>query len=166
MGLKLLKRIENIKSYKSGKLKEEYSDFFSKYSTYEGYLNRLEDLADKYDFVSNTFDDGSMEGRIIPVSRVSSDNTKKPNQFMFTGLMHGREFIGGEVCMGVLEKICSEQNKEILENAELYFIPVVNPDALVRNIETVKSGSRYGVLQRQNANGIDLNRNFKDEFRN
>ncbi|MBR9683691.1 zinc carboxypeptidase, partial [Candidatus Woesearchaeota archaeon] len=165
------KGIGAIVSYLFGSLKKEYSDFFDKYHPYEGsrgYLQILEFIAERNsDLVSIEEPGISTEGRQIPVVRLSSDHYNKPNKIMITGMIHGREFISGEVCLGILENMLCEQVAKvdnILADTEVYFLPVLNPDAFVQNIKKIKQGKRFGKLTRQNANGVDLNRNFGDNF--
>ncbi len=88
-------------------------------------------------------------------------------KFLFTGLIHAREFIAGEVCLGILERMLQEYQKgdnDILDKAIFYFAPVLNPDGFSKNIAIVKSGRYFDALVRKNAREVDLNRNFPDHF--
>ncbi len=73
-------------------------------------------------------------------------------ELLFAGAMHGNEQISCGIILKFVEDILqgysnSSVIKNIVDNNELHFIPVINPYGLLKD-------SRY------NANGVDLNRNF------
>jgi hypothetical protein len=112
------------------------------------------------------------EGRPIYWVRISDnpdvDQPLKP-QMLTTSVHHARE--PGSLSSNIfylwylLENYTTDPHiKEIIDNTELYFIPVVNPDGYLRNISTDPAG---GGLWRKNMRdnmdgtfGVDLNRNY------
>ncbi len=72
--------------------------------------------------------------------------------------IHGLEYIGSQVAMGVLQNNPPVEILELRKEAELWVIPCLNPDGYARTWEQHGQGS---VAQlRSNARGVDLNRNF------
>lgn len=92
---------------------------------------------------------------------------------LYTGMTHSREVSSMMNLIYfmwyVLENYATDSNvKNLVDNRELYFIPVANPDGLLWNEERSPGG---GGLQRKNLNpsantgnhvlrGVDLNRNY------
>jgi carboxypeptidase T len=114
----------------------------------------------------------TIEGRPIYWLRISNNPTvsqpTKP-QILYTSLHHARE--PGGITSNIfylwylLEHYNSDlQIKAIIDNAELYFIPCINPDGYLYNISTYPvGGGMWRKNRRFNANatyGVDLNRNY------
>lgn len=114
----------------------------------------------------------SIEGRPIYWVRISNNpDTTQPlkPQMLTTSVHHARE--PGSLSSNIyylwylLENYATDpQIKKIIDNTELYFVPVVNPDGYLRNITTDPAG---GGLWRKNLRnnldgtyGVDLNRNY------
>lgn len=114
----------------------------------------------------------TIEGRPIYWVRISNNpDTAQPlrPQMLTTSIHHARE--PGSLSSNIyylwylLENYATNpQIKKIIDNTELYFVPVVNPDGYLRNITTDPSG---GGLWRKNLRnnldgtyGVDLNRNY------
>ncbi len=114
----------------------------------------------------------SIEGRPIYWVRISNNPTveqpAKP-QMLVTALHHARE--PGSISATIfymwylLENYGTDARiKAIIDNAELYFVPCVNPDGYLYNIATSPAG---GGMVRKNmrlngdgTHGVDLNRNY------
>lgn len=166
----MLQGLETIISYLRGELQEEYSDFFNKYhSLYgpHGYCEALANLQRQNpEIIQLSFPPASVQRRPIPIAKLSASRSSKAPAFLITGMIHAREFISGEVCLGVLESLISDyrDGDKTLKEASWYFLPVINPDGFVRNVELIDAGKRFGSLQRKNMDGVDLNRNFDDNF--
>lgn len=115
------------------------------------------------------------EGRDIWYVKISDnpDTDETEPESLITGMLHSREAVAQinviYYMWYLLENYATDPSiKTLVDNAELYFIPVVNPDGLARN-ETIAPGG--GGMQRKNRNpnacptgfatsGVDLNRNF------
>ncbi|MFP4844647.1 M14 family zinc carboxypeptidase [Winogradskyella sp. PE311] len=111
--------------------------------------------------------------RITGNESTTSEGTKP--QLLFTSMIHSREVSALMGNMYFMWYLIENYNtdpaiQELVDNNELYFIPVVNPDGLRWNEHVSSSG---GAMQRKNLRpntggtgntsvnrGVDLNRNF------
>ncbi|RYH72183.1 hypothetical protein EVU94_14045, partial [Flavobacteriaceae bacterium 144Ye] len=108
--------------------------------------------------------------RITGNQSISPEGSKP--QMLFTSMIHSREVSALMNNMFFMWYIIENYNtddaiKELVDNNELYFVPVVNPDGLRWNETLSPSG---GGMQRKNLRpntggtgtnrGVDLNRNF------
>ncbi|MGZ9675241.1 M14 family zinc carboxypeptidase [Flavobacterium sp. GNP001] len=137
----------------------------------------------------NEFDNGGVyqkwPGQTIYFVRISDNpdvvEANEPES-MYSGMTHSREVSSLMNLMYymwyVLENYSTDPGiKNLVDNHQMYFIPVVNPDGLKWNEQIAPSG---GGLQRKNLNptantgnnnarGVDINRNFNyfwgDNFR-
>ncbi len=50
--------------------------------------------------------------------------------------------------------------QSVVDNTELYFVPVVNPDGYLYNEKTDPNGGGFWRKNRKNGNGVDNNRNY------
>ncbi|MFC0604288.1 M14 family zinc carboxypeptidase [Winogradskyella pulchriflava] len=107
----------------------------------------------------------------ITGNQSSTPEGTKP-QMLFTSMIHSREVSALMNNIYFMWYLLENYNtdpgiKELVDNNELYFVPVVNPDGLRYNEVTDPSG---GGMQRKNlrpygtttnpSRGVDLNRNF------
>ncbi|HVP36256.1 MAG TPA: M14 family zinc carboxypeptidase [Terriglobales bacterium] len=113
----------------------------------------------------------SLEGRPIWALKISDNPSVKENepQVLYTALIHAREPIGIEILLYFMHYLCQNYNSDstvtyLVNNRELWFIPIINPDGYEWNRQTAPYG--YGMWRknrRPNAGGsygVDLNRNF------
>ena len=96
----------------------------------------------------------SVQGRELFGLRISGNVTVEENEpeLVFWGNIHGDEFASGEVVYDFAKHLCNNYGvlPEVtgwIDSAELWLIPLANPD-----------GHEMGT--RENANGIDLNRDL------
>jgi hypothetical protein len=138
--------------------------------------NRFDELKTLYpDFISERLILGqSYEGRDIWAFKVS-DNPNLPEnepQVLFTGLTHAREPLSMMNLFYFVQKLLEQNEPDsessfILNNRELWFIPVINPDGYAYNELIEPNG---GGMHRKNrfdngcgngtGRGVDLNRNY------
>ena len=113
-------------------------------------MDYLQELSSKNKEISIEIIGKSVQGREIPVlfitgsSRFGSQRAEKPIVMVFCQ-QHGNEPSGKEAALIVARDLVKEKSY-ILKNIDLILIPMVNPDG-------------GEVLQRRNANNMDLNRN-------
>ena len=113
----------------------------------------------------------TIEGRTIYCVRISNtpdQTTNKPKVF-YNALVHAREPMGMQQLIFymwyLLENYSSsDEIKYLVDNLQLYFIPVMNPDGYEFNhTSSPNGGGMWRKNRRDNgggAFGVDLNRNF------
>ena len=115
----------------------------------------------------------SHQGRPIEFMRLTSDVNNYPNnkpKVLFSSIIHARE--PGSLSETIyfmwylLENYgTNDEITFLLDNTELFFVPMVNPDGYIYNVTNDPNG---GGMHRKNMNpnigtttpGVDLNRNF------
>ncbi|MCK5786523.1 MAG: hypothetical protein KAH54_08185, partial [Candidatus Sabulitectum sp.] len=124
------------------------------------------ELAETNDMVDTPTSYGtSFQGRDLQFIRITNAPAGAP-AILFTALTHAREPGSNSVVIDWAQWLTTEYGSDtmatfILNNAQIYIIPIVNPDGYVYN-------SPSGGNQRKNMNfntpvnssGIDLNRNY------
>jgi hypothetical protein len=114
----------------------------------------------------------SLEGRDIWMAKISDNpgsNETEP-EVLYTALHHAREPVGAMQMLFYMWYLLENYDNDpfiqtIVDNTEMYFIPVVNPDGYVYNETTNPNG---GGMWRKNMRdtgdpycpGVDLNRNY------
>lgn len=146
---------------------------FGPYYTYNEAMNEIQNFYNNYpSLVSQPFIVGlTWENRQIKGIKISSNNNQKPVVW-FNSAIHAREPGGVSALLGFANYLLKNYNKNLeikylLDNRDIYIIPVTNPDGYVFN-ETYSSGM-WRKNKRDNNNngtfettydGVDLNRNF------
>ena len=100
----------------------------------------------------------SVQGRELWVMEISDNpgvNEIEP-EFKYVANMHGDETVGRELSLYLIEWLVegygiNSRATNLINNIDIYIMPTMNPDGF-------ENGSRY------NANGVDLNRDFPDQF--
>ena len=146
---------------------------FGPYYTYNEAMSEIQNFYNSYpNLVSQPFIVGlSWENRQIKGIKISSNNNQKPAVW-FNSAIHAREPGGVSALLGFANYLLKNYNKSLevkylLDNRDIYIIPVTNPDGYVFN-EIYPSGM-WRKNKRDNNNngtfettydGVDLNRNF------
>jgi len=112
----------------------------------------------------------SNEGRPIYMVKITnSANTSAKPQASYMAIHHAREPMGMECLIYFMYYLLQNYNtdasvKYLVDNRELYFIPVVNPDGYEYNHATNSTGGGQWRKNRKNNGdgtyGVDLNRNY------
>jgi len=109
----------------------------------------------------------TIEGRPIWMVKISDNpgiDEDEPEIFI-NALIHAREPIGLEASLRYMSYLCDNYGvdpyiTDLVDNREIYFVPVFNPDGYERNRITNPNG---GGMHRKNMNpsgNVDLNRNW------
>ena len=136
---------------------------FSGYGDFEEFFDAL---PAELDLPSEFFTIGeSAGGRPVRGMVLGDRNNGRPG-VLYISLVHGVEFIGGETSLEVIRWFANPENRtqvdRILSRCNVYFLPVLNPDAY--DLAAVQR-RRYSVtFARKNGRGVDLNRNFSVAF--
>lgn len=161
-------------------LRGEVSPHQHAYHTYEQISAELSRLAEAFPDKAEKVSLGkTFEGREIWALRVSSDiknpaTADKPG-LVVTGLHHAREWATSEVPTNVARTTLENYGKDPnatnrVDNAELWFVPVVNPDGFEysRNEDAFWRKNRRPITEtpcgpvKGDVRGVDLNRNYAD----
>jgi hypothetical protein len=134
------------------------------YPTYKQYDSIMHIIANTYPYRCRLDTIGlSVDGRVIYAIKISDNpavDEDKPKVFL-TSTMHGNELCGFVMMMHLAEKLASGGSSDNLiaainEGLEVWINPLSNPDGTYTSGDTITSPTR------DNANYVDLNRNFPD----
>jgi hypothetical protein len=144
------------------------------YFTYQEVLNHLDNMASLFPnliTVKTALPNQTTQGRPVYWVKISDNaNTSEPEpQVLYTAVHHAREPASVSQLIFymyyLLENYNSDQEvKYLVDNSEMYFVPLVNPDGYVRNQTTNPNGGGMWRKNRRNNGdgtyGVDLNRNY------
>ncbi|GJM26754.1 MAG: hypothetical protein DHS20C16_31690 [Phycisphaerae bacterium] len=98
----------------------------------------------------------SVQGRDIWALRISDNMPLEEDEpeFKYVSTMHGDEITGTKMCMMLIDYLLTNygvdpQATNIVDEVDLWIVPLMNPDGYDKASRT-----------RENANGVDLNRDF------
>jgi hypothetical protein len=149
------------------------------YLNYEELLSELDSMHKYYPSLISTkaaIDTfHTLEGRPITFVKISDNVNVDENEpeILYLSLTHAREPMGMQQLVWFMWYLLENYstNSEIaylVNNSELYFIPVVNPDGYVYNHTTNPTGGGMWRKNRRSngggAMGVDLNRNYGYEW--
>ena len=170
---------EDLQRFYESRLTSNYTREFGLgsmggYYTFEEAVQRLDDIHNEYpEYVSEKFSLGqSFEGRDIWAIKLSNNPNQDEDEpeVLFTGMHHAREPMSFMnlyyYIYWLLENYGIDADAtNIIDNREVWFVPIVNPDGYEYNRSIAPNG---GGMQRKNmrntcngsADGIDPNRNY------
>jgi murein tripeptide amidase MpaA len=141
--------------------------------TYDEVIRQLDTMALLHPNLISVRDSigSSIQGRAIWAVRISDNpgvNENEP-EVLYTGLHHAREPEGMMAVIYFMYYLLENYGTDpeatyLVNNREMYFVPVVNPDGYVYNQQTNPNGGGFWRKNRR-ANvggtyGVDLNRNY------
>ena len=146
-------------------------DFTYKYISHDQLENHLRALTSKYSDISRLYHIGeSVEGRKLWVVEISSRPGKHEMlepEFKYIGNMHGDEAAGRQVLLNLIQHLLisyktNNHIRKLVDTTRIHILCSMNPDGF----EAARNHSGYHLFRdgRDNANGVDLNRNFPDPF--
>lgn len=152
------------------------------YLTYQEVLDELDDMRAQFpelisapSNISDFLTEGQPNDAVTPSIgsngikwvRISdnADTDEDEPEVLYTSIHHARE------PMSLMQNIyymwyllenynIDDEIKSIVDNTELYFVPVVNPDGYLHNEFTNPNGGGFWRKNRKNGNGVDNNRNY------
>lgn len=163
--------IEDLDAYVLGVQKKQTKN--EAYYTYNSMESKLKNWSEKYSDICRLESIGKThEGRDIWALKISDNpevNEPEPAALLM-GAHHAREWPSVEVPMATAQKLLeeyssSEEIKSLVDNREIWIVPMVNPDGVVYSMEK----SRYWRKNRRDNGGtfgVDLNRNYGYQWGN
>ncbi|NNK88110.1 MAG: zinc carboxypeptidase, partial [Flavobacteriaceae bacterium] len=156
---------------------------FGGYYTYSQVLQELDDMAALYpnlissranistfttEGTANNGTNPPIGGNTIQWVKISDNpnsNSEGEPQILYTSIHHAREPASLSQLLFYMWYLLENYNSDpevqaIVENTELYFVPVVNPDGYLYNELTAPNGGGLWRKNRKNTNGVDNNRNY------
>ncbi|XP_044763905.1 carboxypeptidase D [Coccinella septempunctata] len=136
------------------------------YSDMEKFMKKFNKT---YANITNMYSIGkTVQGREMWVFVVSSTPFKhvpgKP-EFKYVANMHGNEVVGREILLLLIKYLCErygtdDRITQLLDTTRIHLMPSMNPDGY----EISREGDSSSARGRGNAHGVDLNRNFPDQY--
>lgn len=129
----------------------------------------LRELADRYPSLTRLYSIGkSVQERelwVLEISTTPGAHVPGVPEFKYVANMHGNEVVGKETLLlltkYLLERYGNDERVTRLVNGtRMHFLYSMNPDGY----EVAHEGDRTGAQGRANANNVDLNRNFPDQY--
>ncbi|WP_159092242.1 M14 family metallopeptidase [Aquimarina sp. Aq107] len=152
------------------------------YLTYQEMLDNLDAMRAQYPtlisaradigtFVTNGTPDNSVSpsigGNTIQWVRISDnpDVDENESEILYDAIHHAREPASLSQLIYYMWYLLENYNtdpdiKQIVDNTELYFVPVINPDGYLYNQVTNPNGGGLWRKNRFNTHGVDNNRNY------
>jgi carboxypeptidase T len=143
--------------------------------TYQEFLDELDEMATLYPNLINAKSPISTftthEGRPIHWVRISDNPNvdENENEVMYSAIHHAREPVSLTQTIFYMWYLLENYgtNSEItylLDNTELYFVPMINPDGYIHNEVNTPGGGGMHRKNKRNVGtsnpGVDLNRNY------
>lgn len=125
----------------------------------EDLLAEVHRAADRSQFIETEIIGQSVQGRDIPLVKFGT-NPDSPT-ILFLTQQHGNEVMTTEATLNVIKGLSnnSKHNRELAEEINIFFLPRLNPDGAVGDVNFDTSDHLAGgIATRANANNVDLNR--------
>ncbi|CRK97571.1 CLUMA_CG010957, isoform A [Clunio marinus] len=129
----------------------------------------LKELHETYPKLTNLYSIGkSVENRdlwVIEISKNPGQHVPLIPEFKYIANMHGNEVVGRELMLLLAKYLCENYGidkriTDLIDTTRIHIMPSMNPDGY----EMSTPGDEGGIIGRPNANKIDLNRNFPDQY--
>ncbi len=141
------------------------------FRTYSEAVSFMNNLHSQYPSITKMENIGAgHNGNIIWAMKVSDNVNVEEDEpeVLYTGLTHAREPISMEVCLDFVNWLCTEYGydpdaTDIVDNRQVWIIPIINPDGYEYNRQTNPNGGGMWRKNRRNnggSYGVDNNRNY------
>ena len=141
-----------------------------KHHNYEQMTWYLKKFALEYPQITKLYSIGySVQNRKLWAMKISSNPEQHDPgepEFKLVGNIHGNEFVGREMLLRLIKHLCENYGKneeitKLVDTTGIHILPSLNPDGY--ELASVK-GKENPYIGHRNANGVDINRNFPDQF--
>jgi hypothetical protein len=131
------------------------AEFGRDFHSYSQMTTELQTIASTYPEITQLSDLGhTVQGRVLWGLKITDNPDVEENEpeVRICGLHHGNEYMSAELPLNLALLLVQNYSSdptitELVDNREIWIIPMVNPDGR-------EAGTRY------NAHGVDLNRNY------
>lgn len=131
----------------------------SAYHTYETLTSELQSIAAAYPNLTRLVSIGkSVQGRDLWVMKITDNPGIEEDEpeVGYIAAMHGDEVVGKEMCVNLINHLTQGYGSDprataLVDDFEIWVLPSMNPDGTA-------------LSRRYNANFVDLNRDFPDQF--
>jgi len=168
---------EDLESYYASLMQGEgpLGDYYS-YDEVNAILDSLHErypevISERTALPNDDFHDTTWFGNSVWAVKISDnvDIEEDEPEVLYTGVHHAREPVGATVCVEWARWLCENYGTDpvatyLVDNREIWIIPIVNPDGYLYNEEIAPGG---GGMHRKNRRptggpnpGVDLNRNY------
>ncbi|XP_043495916.1 carboxypeptidase D-like isoform X1 [Polistes fuscatus] len=145
-----------------------------RYTHYDDLLTLFNNLTRLYPNLARVFSIGkSVEGRELLVLEISENVQERSlgePMVKYVANMHGDESVGRELLVYLSQYLLHNYGKDdritrLVNRTDIFLMPSLNPDGFEKSQEG-KCDSKQDYSGRENANHVDLNRDFPDQFDN
>jgi len=138
------------------------------YHSYQETQELLQELCTRYPELTSLVTLGqSVEGREIWALKISDQADREENEpnVYVTGCHHAREWISVEMPLEFARHLLDRYHeqariRQLVDQAQLYIIPILNPDGLEFSIHTYRMWRKNRRYLGDLVWGVDLNRNY------
>lgn len=139
------------------------------YHHYGDLTNFMQNISSAYPEITKLHSIGkSVENRNLWAIEITDNvSVTEPGEpkFKYVGNMHGNEVISRQILIYLIQYLVENYNKDdrvtkLVNSVDIFIMPTMNPDGF----EAAHEGECDGIRGRANANNVDLNRNFPDQF--
>lgn len=145
----------------------------TEYHKHDSMTKLLQDYERRFPRLARLYSIGmSVQSRELWVMQISTNVPNKERDlgkpmFKHVANMHGNEPLGREFVFYFIDYLLEnygidERVTELVDSTDIHLMPCANPDGF----EIAVEGDCDGVYGRRNANDVDLNRNFPDQWDN
>jgi len=149
------------------------------YESHQKMVQKLVSLANRFPNLAMVESVGkSVKGRQLAFIKISANVTRRSNlepMFKYVGNMHGDETVGRQMILYLAQYLLQNYHrdarvKQLVDTTEIYLMPSMNPDGYTASRPGCSSSAFSGfnlfggTSGRENANGVDLNRDFPKQF--
>ncbi|GAB0099272.1 Carboxypeptidase D [Sergentomyia squamirostris] len=140
-----------------------------KHHSYLEMVSVLQELNNTYPNITNLYSIGkSVQDRdlwVLEITKNPGTHTAGIPEFKYIANMHGNEVVGRELLLLLAQYLCenygsNERITKLIDGTRIHVMPSMNPDGY----EIARDSDRVQLLGRANAHGVDLNRNFPDQY--